>query len=206
MVTAMRRLRPLHPAADSHAGSRRRLPAAIHQRRSADHARRPGNSRQTWSRASASTRMCAPPHSSTGRRDGKGLYISTQFGDVSQVHRVRKAGGSRQQLTWFAEPVGQVRRRNGSDELAITMDQGGGERDQIFLFDPRSATDPEIERRPVPQPLAVLEPRRAATGLPVYAPQRAQQRFVDHGPGPAGQCRTSARSAARVLVRSGGFQ
>jgi dipeptidyl aminopeptidase/acylaminoacyl peptidase len=81
-------------------------------------------------------------------RDGVGLYISTQFGNVSQVHRVRKAGGSRQQLTWFAEPVGQVRRRNGSDELAITMDQGGGERDQIFLFDARSATTRKLSDGP----------------------------------------------------------
>lgn len=72
--------------------------------------------------------------------DGDGLYISTQFGDVSQVHRVREAGGSRQQLTWFPEPVGQVSRRKASRELAITMDQGGGERDQIFLFDPSTAS------------------------------------------------------------------
>ena len=73
-------------------------------------------------------------------QDGDGLYVRTQFGDVSQVHRVREAGGSRRQLTWFPEPVGQVLRRKGSRELAITMDQGGGERDQIFLFDPRNAS------------------------------------------------------------------
>lgn len=73
-------------------------------------------------------------------RNGKGLYISTQFGDVSQVHRVDNPGGSRRQLTWYAEPVGQVLRRHRGDELAMTMDEGGGERDQIFLFDPRSAT------------------------------------------------------------------
>jgi dipeptidyl aminopeptidase/acylaminoacyl peptidase len=72
--------------------------------------------------------------------DGKGLYISTQFGDVSQVHRVREAGGSRQQLTWYPEPIGQVLRRSNGRELAITMDRGGAEQDQIFLFDPRDAT------------------------------------------------------------------
>lgn len=73
-------------------------------------------------------------------RDGKGLYIGTQFGDVTQVHRVDSPGGSRQQLTWYPEPVGQVLRRGNSDELAITLDEGGGERDQIYLFDPRTAT------------------------------------------------------------------
>jgi dipeptidyl aminopeptidase/acylaminoacyl peptidase len=73
-------------------------------------------------------------------RNGKGLYINTHFGDISQVHRVDSPGGSRQQLTWYPEPVGQVLRRPNKDELAITMDEGGGERDQIFLFDPRTGT------------------------------------------------------------------
>ena len=73
-------------------------------------------------------------------RDGKGLYIGTQFAEVTQVHRVDSPGGSRQQLTWYPEPVGQVLRRGNRDTLAITMDEGGGERDQIFLFDPGTAT------------------------------------------------------------------
>jgi dipeptidyl aminopeptidase/acylaminoacyl peptidase len=72
--------------------------------------------------------------------DGKGLYISTQFGDISQIHRVREAGGSRQQLTWYPEPTSQVLRRKKGRELAITMDRGGAEQDQIFLFDPRDAS------------------------------------------------------------------
>jgi dipeptidyl aminopeptidase/acylaminoacyl peptidase len=67
--------------------------------------------------------------------DGKAMYIRTQFGDVSQVHRVDAAGGTRRQLTWFPEPLGQVTRRTLGRELAITMDEGGGEQDQILLFD-----------------------------------------------------------------------
>jgi dipeptidyl aminopeptidase/acylaminoacyl peptidase len=73
-------------------------------------------------------------------RDSAGIYISTQFGNVNQVHRVSQAGGTRQQLTWYAEPAGQVLRRAASEELAITMDEGGGERDQIFLFDPQDGS------------------------------------------------------------------
>lgn len=73
-------------------------------------------------------------------RDGKGIFIRTRFGDVSQVHRVFTAGGLRQQLTWYTEPVGEVQRRGKSRELAISMDQGGGEQDQIFLFDPKNGT------------------------------------------------------------------
>ena len=72
--------------------------------------------------------------------DGKGIYIRTRFGEVSQIHRVDRPGGTRRQLTWFPEPVGQVERRWKNGELALTMDQGGGEFDQIFLFKPAAGT------------------------------------------------------------------
>jgi dipeptidyl aminopeptidase/acylaminoacyl peptidase len=72
--------------------------------------------------------------------DGGGIYIRTRFGEISQIHRVREPGGVRQQLTWFPEPIGQVVRRSGRRTLSITMDEGGGEQDQIFLFDPRTAS------------------------------------------------------------------
>jgi dipeptidyl aminopeptidase/acylaminoacyl peptidase len=81
-------------------------------------------------------------------QDGTGIYISTQFGDLSQIHRIQEPGGMRQQLTWFAEPMGEVRRRSQSNELAITMDQGGGELDQIFLFDPRQASTRRLSDDP----------------------------------------------------------
>jgi len=73
-------------------------------------------------------------------KDGKAIYVRTRFGDISQIHRVHAAGGTRQQLTWFQELIGQVLRREKGEELAITMDQGGGELDQIYLFDPLTAT------------------------------------------------------------------
>jgi len=87
-------------------------------------------------------------------RSGKGMYIRTRFGDISQIHKVHAAGGTRLQLTWFQEPVGQVTRREKSEQLAITMDNGGGEQDQIFLFDPETAkmrrvTDGESRNRRV---------------------------------------------------------
>jgi dipeptidyl aminopeptidase/acylaminoacyl peptidase len=68
--------------------------------------------------------------------DGEALYIETRFAEVSQLHRVERAGGMREQLTWFDEPIGQVSRRPGSQMLAFTMDEGGSEFAQIFLFDP----------------------------------------------------------------------
>ena len=77
-------------------------------------------------------------------KDGSGIYVRTRFGEVSQVHRVHTAGGTRQQLTWNENPVGQVLRREGHHELDITIDRDGGELDQIFLFDPRTATTRQL--------------------------------------------------------------
>ena len=68
-------------------------------------------------------------------QDGNSLYITTRFGDVSQIHRVDKAGGSRHQLTFFDEPIGSVVMRAKHNQLAFTMDSGGNEFAQIFLLD-----------------------------------------------------------------------
>jgi dipeptidyl aminopeptidase/acylaminoacyl peptidase len=71
---------------------------------------------------------------------GDGMYVRTRFGDVSQIHKLHGPGSTRRQLTWFREPVGQVERRSGGRKLAFTMDQGGGEFDQVYLFDPETAS------------------------------------------------------------------
>lgn len=71
-------------------------------------------------------------------KDGKALYLRTRFGEVSQIHRMFSPGGARQQLTWLGSSVGEVVRREGGQELAFTMDQAGGELDQIYLLNPNS--------------------------------------------------------------------
>src|SRR5437763_16766399 len=38
--------------------------------------------------------------------DGKGILIATRFANSSQLHRVYEAGGRREQITFFDEPVG----------------------------------------------------------------------------------------------------
>ena len=68
--------------------------------------------------------------------DGESIYIETRFAEVSQLHRVDRPGGMRRQMTWFDEPVGQVARRPGHERIAFTMDEGGSEFSQIYLFDP----------------------------------------------------------------------
>jgi dipeptidyl aminopeptidase/acylaminoacyl peptidase len=75
--------------------------------------------------------------------DGKGMYIRTRFGLISQIHRVYSPGGARHQLTFFKEPVGEVTRMRNGKQVALTMDKGGSEFGQIFLLDP-STTDLEM--------------------------------------------------------------
>jgi len=72
--------------------------------------------------------------------DGKSIFISTRFGDVSQIHKVNKPNGARKQLTFFKEPIGSVERQPYTDTLAFTMDAGGSEYAQIFLLDTSTGT------------------------------------------------------------------
>ena len=71
--------------------------------------------------------------------DGEGIYVSTRFGDVSQLHQVDMPGGARRQLTFFSEPIGGVTRQPRGDKMLFTMDAGGSEFAQIFMMDPASA-------------------------------------------------------------------
>jgi dipeptidyl aminopeptidase/acylaminoacyl peptidase len=72
---------------------------------------------------------------------GDGIFVSTRFGDVSQVHRVDHPGGARQQVTFFDEPVGGLQRQPNGSRMIFTMDAGGSEFSQIFLLDPASDDD-----------------------------------------------------------------
>ena len=42
---------------------------------------------------------------------GDGIFVTTRFGDVSQIHHVGHPGGARTQLTFFNEPTGGVSRQ-----------------------------------------------------------------------------------------------
>jgi dipeptidyl aminopeptidase/acylaminoacyl peptidase len=69
--------------------------------------------------------------------DGKGILMSTRFGETSQVHFIGHAGGARKQLTFFKEPVSEASfcldiAYNG---FMFTKDRGGDEFSQIYWFD-----------------------------------------------------------------------
>jgi dipeptidyl aminopeptidase/acylaminoacyl peptidase len=68
---------------------------------------------------------------------GNGLYISTRFGDVPQVHHVGKAGAYREQITFYREPLAGIQTcpdvtQNG---FLFYRDIGGNENFQIYFFD-----------------------------------------------------------------------
>lgn len=69
------------------------------------------------------------------------LLITTRFGETAQVHRVATPGGSREQLTFLKEPVGNSRDPSGATfdpggaGFIFFQDVGGNEQFQLFHFD-----------------------------------------------------------------------
>ncbi|HEX2395110.1 MAG TPA: DPP IV N-terminal domain-containing protein, partial [Bacteroidales bacterium] len=66
----------------------------------------------------------------------KEMLITTRFANSLQIHYVKIPGGSRQQLTFFEEPVSEASFNpvNG-DYFLFLKDVGGDEFDQIYRFD-----------------------------------------------------------------------
>ncbi|HTN45961.1 MAG TPA: S9 family peptidase [Flavipsychrobacter sp.] len=68
---------------------------------------------------------------------GKGIYITTRFADVAQIHHIGKPGAYREQITFFKEPVTGISTcpnamKNG---FLYSRDIGGNEQFQIYYFD-----------------------------------------------------------------------
>ena len=70
------------------------------------------------------------------KEDGSGVFVSTRFADVNQLHRVDFPGGARRQLTYYGEPIGSVAGQPKGDKILFTRDAGGSEFAQIFVLDP----------------------------------------------------------------------
>jgi dipeptidyl aminopeptidase/acylaminoacyl peptidase len=67
---------------------------------------------------------------------GREMLIATRFADTAQLHLVRMPGGERQQLTFFADAVGNGRfHPNGGDYIVFSKDIGGGEWYQLYRYD-----------------------------------------------------------------------
>ena len=65
--------------------------------------------------------------------DGKGILISTRFGETSQLHRIYEPGGRREQITFFEEPVnGKFLKKTNDGTLLLSMSAGGNENYQVY--------------------------------------------------------------------------
>ena len=63
--------------------------------------------------------------------NGRGVYISTRFGDVNQIHRVDMPGGARQQVTFYKEPAAgwpqpDLHARHGRQRVYADFHAGSG--------------------------------------------------------------------------------
>jgi dipeptidyl aminopeptidase/acylaminoacyl peptidase len=86
------------------------------------------------------------------------LVISTRFGNVAQLHRVRAPLGMREQFTFDVEPISSgVAHPHDANLLLFRKDQGGNENQQIWLRDLRRGTD------------RLLTDGKSLNGPPVFA-------------------------------------
>ncbi|MEM7019354.1 MAG: prolyl oligopeptidase family serine peptidase [Pseudomonadota bacterium] len=72
--------------------------------------------------------------------DNQGMLIRTRFAETRQIHQVMQAGGTRRQLTFFAEPIGGAEVCDNAEQqgFLFTKDIGGNEFYQVFYFDQAS--------------------------------------------------------------------
>ena len=69
-----------------------------------------------------------------------GVYITTRFGETTQIHAVAEPMGMRRQVTFFDERTGGANvRPDGSGQFVFSKDIGGDEFYQGYLYDPETA-------------------------------------------------------------------
>ncbi|MFT3722431.1 MAG: S9 family peptidase [Hyphomonadaceae bacterium] len=67
------------------------------------------------------------------------MLIRTRFGATNQLHHVDKAGGDRQQITFYDDPVADAHVAPKSSSFVFSKDTGGDEWFQLFLSDGKGA-------------------------------------------------------------------
>jgi dipeptidyl aminopeptidase/acylaminoacyl peptidase len=64
------------------------------------------------------------------------MLVGTRFGNTEQVHRVAAPLAMREQLTFYAEPVGVARAAPGGGGFVFLKDRGGNENAQLYYRAP----------------------------------------------------------------------
>lgn len=77
------------------------------------------------------------------------ILIETRFAESDQIHEVAAPMGTRTQITFYRDPVGDGRYHPGQpDQLVYTLDEGGAENFQVFLLDRRGTRRAAHRRSP----------------------------------------------------------
>ncbi len=63
------------------------------------------------------------------------ILISTRFGETTQVHHVQRPMAAREQLSFYAEPVGGVSIAPNGKGFIFSKDVGGGESYQLYWYE-----------------------------------------------------------------------
>jgi dipeptidyl aminopeptidase/acylaminoacyl peptidase len=74
--------------------------------------------------------------------DGQTVLVLSNPTGTMQLHRVAIGGGELERLTDFDEPVSGVL-VPGSGRMVLSMDEGGNERNQLYLLDAAPGAEPE---------------------------------------------------------------
>jgi dipeptidyl aminopeptidase/acylaminoacyl peptidase len=100
-------------------------------------------------------------------RDGS-LLIATRFGEAAQLHRVDRPLGTRRQLTFFDEPIGDGAYTADGGRLIFIRDVGGSEDYQIFALDLASGRT------------TLLTDGTSRHSMPVLSPDRTRMAFASN--------------------------
>ncbi len=111
------------------------------------------------------------------------LLIATRFGDVEQVHRVTAPMGSREQLTFYPEPI-SVAAAN-TNGFVFLKDKGGDENSQLYYY------------KNADKSIRLLTDGKSLNGSPIWAHDGKRVGFPQ-------QC--ARRRELRHLHRGCGFQ
>ena len=74
--------------------------------------------------------------------DGESLLLASNRPGTMQLFRVSRTGGEPEQLTDFEEPVGGRYLPDSGGRILLSIDEGGNERQQLFLLDPGQEPEP----------------------------------------------------------------
>jgi hypothetical protein len=130
------------------------------------------------------------------------LLVKTRFGETEQLHRVAGAGGAREQLTFYRDPIEWARGAKQGNGLIFWKDQSGGDDFQIFYL-PR-ARCASHQRRLLRQP--GVGPRWQASPSTATTATRSLRRLrggrdLERGAAAAGRRQAGHLVPARLVGR-----